>query len=207
MFTLYIDMDDVLAETGQGIVNVVNADFDRNVTFEDIYTFDLKTAFQMTEAEWTRLFSLIHAPEVLAGFACLPGAADALSRIRAAGAEIAIVTGRPAATEAVSREWLMRHHIPFDSLSMVDKYGREPDPHRALSMEALSRRHFDLAIEDSPAMATHLSQSMQVPVLLMDRPWNRGMDTHNGVRRIQGWTEAESAILKAFDSKVCTRRR
>jgi len=198
MFTLYIDMDDVLAETGQGIVKVVNAEFHRNITFEDITTFDLKTAFDMTEAEWTRLFSLIHAPEVLDGFACLPGAAAALRRVKEAGVEIAIVTGRPASTEVVSRAWLRRHHIPFDSLSMVDKYGREPHPHLALTMEALSQRHFDLAIEDSPAMATHLSQSMQVPVLLMDRPWNRGMDMHNGVQRIQSWTEAESAILKAF---------
>jgi uncharacterized HAD superfamily protein len=189
MATLYIDMDDVLAETGEGIVTIVNREFGTQYTFHDIITFDLKNAFSLNDREWAHLYDVIHRPQEMGAFGCMEGARSILEQWAELGHTIAIVTGRPAKTEAISRAWLEAYNLPYHSLTMVDKYGREPDRKKAISLEELSLRHFDLAVEDSPQMALHLAQTMHLPVMLYDRPWNQSLNPGPQIQRAFNWNE------------------
>jgi uncharacterized HAD superfamily protein len=71
---------------------------------------------------------------------------------------------------------------------MVDKYSRKNiDRNMAISMEAFSEMKFCLAVEDSAAMAQHLSQQMGIPVALIDRPWNRTAKLNHNIQRYASW--------------------
>ncbi|MFH1153906.1 MAG: hypothetical protein V1793_08820 [Pseudomonadota bacterium] len=80
-------------------------------------------------------------------------------------------------------------------MSSVDKYSRPGmDTDIAVSLDEFSRNRYCLAVEDSPAMADYLSNTMKVPVALMDRPWNRDFQTRQACLRHRSWTSIRAAL-------------
>ena len=73
---------------------------------------------------------------------------------------------------------------------MVDKYGwPDTDKDIAISLEDLSSMQFSFAIEDNTTMVNHLSHTMDIPVILFDRPWNRLLAESKSILRCRSWAE------------------
>jgi len=51
----------------------------------------------------------------------------------------------------------------------------------------LAAQHFCWAVEDSLPMAQYLATAMEVPVALLDAPWNRTESQQPGVNRYRDW--------------------
>jgi uncharacterized HAD superfamily protein len=195
MLPIYVDFDDVLSETGQACVNIIEREFGRKIAFEDLHSFDLKISCRLTDKEYKRLFELLHEPEEILNYNPIDGAIDVLSAWADRGFDIAIVTGRPTTAHDVSIQWLNQHKVPYHSFIMVDKYYREKmDRRLAISMEELAQKRFSLAIEDSSKMAKFVSEEMDVPVALFDRPWNRHFSLNGNVKRFDAWPQIEQDL-------------
>lgn len=122
-------------------------------------------------------------------------AVGVLGQWREQGFEIAIVTGRPPDSIDVSLEWLGRHRIAFDSFTCVDKYARFTNTTgNAITLADLSQRAFCWAVEDSLPMAHFLAREMEVPVALIDRPWNGSDVDPIRIRRCRDWPAISAAI-------------
>src|SRR5262249_48423587 len=121
---IYVDLDDVLCQTARHFLAVVEREFGKRVPFEQLTDFDVGIACGLQPAERDALYRIVHQPGELLQMAPVPEAIAALGRWQAAGREIAIVTGRPPDTREVSQSWLERHGVPYQSLLMVNKYGR-----------------------------------------------------------------------------------
>lgn len=189
--TIYVDMDDVLCETCRGLIDLLRDEFGRTVAYDDVHDFDLANSFDLTRDELDAFLDRAHETDVLAGLALIAGSKETLEDWTARGFDIAILTGRPPSARRATEEWLGRHAIPHDHLYFVDKYGRfgdEAGVDGALSLDDLSALRFRLAIEDSPTTAAFLADKGVAPVVLLDRPWNRGL-TNGGIRRVAGWSE------------------
>jgi uncharacterized HAD superfamily protein len=194
---IYVDLDDVLSQTGQTFLDVLEEDFGRRVEFESIVDFDLGHSFEMDAEELERFMHHAHAPEILARMVPIPGAVEVLAAWRAAGYRVEVVTGRPPSAFRASREWLERHRFPHDALRFVDKYGRGGvDPEtgvEATPIADLARDGYCLAIEDAAHVGRYLAGELGIPVILLERPWNRGesLGVVNGTRmvRCRDWTE------------------
>jgi len=194
MLPIYVDLDDVIAESTRSYVGIVRQLFGRKVAYENILTFDLKASFGFTQDEFDCFFHFVHQPDAIMGFNPIEGSIDALSEWESNGAEIRIVTGRLASSYDASKEWLVANGVPFHSLTMVDKYSRpENRDSHAMSLDQLSEMRFQMAIEDSPAMAEFLSRKMGIPVLLLDRPWNRKAALDSPVQRCRNWRQVHQA--------------
>ncbi len=189
---IYVDMDDVVSRTTEVYAGIVEKEFGKQVQFEQILSFDLKISFGLTDKEFHYFFDLIHQPDFLLGFEPVEGAVETLVNWTAAGHCIDIVTGRPAPSLAASLEWLAKNQVPFDSFILVDKYDRAGNG-KAISKKELSRRTYDLAVEDSREMALFLAQTMGVPVALYDRPWNALPVDHDRVVRCFSWQEIRTS--------------
>ncbi len=192
---VYVDFDDVLCETARGLIDVIDEHFGRSIEFEDIHSFDLALSFGLDEHELARLMEFAHTADILTAFAPVKGAVETLRDWAGRGARIWIVTGRPPLTEDASVEWLQRYGVPYERLIFVDKYGRfKADVHgAALTLDELSQLPFSLAIDDAPQMALYLSETMHVETVMLDRPWNRGIQLSGSVTRCFNW--AEIALL------------
>ena len=194
---IYVDLDDVLAQTIHALVALLERHFARRVEIEQVVHFDLGRSFGLAPDELAEFMRLVHQPQVLGALEPSPGAAPALASWIERGYAVAVMTGRPPSAASASRRWLREHRIPHTSFACVDKYAR-PDwagpADRALPFDMLTGLGFALAVEDSLEVAALLAERCGVPVALMDRPWNRdlsglGPAARAGIVRCHGWAE------------------
>lgn len=190
MKTVYVDMDDVLTDSTEAFLAVLEQDFGKKVAFDEIFDFDLKKSFHLTDGEYERFFSAIHQPDIILDFKPIQDSIQVLKAWRKSGFRIVVVTGRLTATYESSQAWLAVHDVPYDDFIMLDKYSRkDTDMRIAVSLEEFSKMKFDLAVEDSLRMAQYLSTEMEFPVILFDRPWNRDAVLNGRIHRCRSWIE------------------
>jgi len=193
MLPIYVDFDDVLSDTTSAFLKILKCEFGRSVNFDDIFSFDLKASFNLTDSEYESFFDRVHQADVIMSFAPMEGAIGALEAWVKRDYQISIVTGRLTSAHAASLDWLAKQNVPYHSFTMVDKYSRgNTDPKIAVSMEEFSEMKFSLAIEDSATMALHLSQQMGIPVALIDRPWNRRTNMNPKISRYTSWYDIQN---------------
>ena len=173
---IYVDLDDVLSETGQAFIEVLARHFDRRVSFDEIHDFDLGRSFDLSPAELDEFMELAHEPAVLEAMKPIPGAAVVLSGWIETGYRVQVVTGRPPSTGSASRAWLEAMAIPHHELLFVDKYGRGgTDPEtgiQAVPLRQLESEEYCLAVEDAAHVSRVLAVDLRIPVALLERPWN-----------------------------------
>ena len=195
-------MDDVLCHTARHCLTIIAREFGKAVAFEQLSTFDLGSACALRPDEIAELFRIVHHPDELIGLEPVEGAVTALRQWTAVGYDIAIVTGRPPPTYDASLQWLARHQVPYESVTVVDKYGRfETASTIGITLSQLAERQFCWAVEDSLPMASYLADRMQVPVALMDRPWNRADVEHSLIGRYKRWDDIANAWPGAGNGK------
>ena len=191
---IYVDQDDVLAETTARFPAVVQELFGRSKTFEEIHTFHLDRAFGLSSAELARLFEFVHAGEFLIELEARDGAIEVLEGGEAAGHEIRVVTGRPPQAHAHSVDWLAHRDIPHAHFHICDKYDRFETGADVLHLDDVRALDFEIAVEDSLDMAGLLAGWGVPEVLLLDRPWNRDHDSlpeavRDRVQRVDNWQQ------------------
>ena len=196
---IYVDIDDVLCETAASLCGLAAREFGRHVAYEDVLDFDLQRVFGLTDAEMRRFAVLSHEPDCLRGFPVTEGAVAGLRTLRRAGAEIDILTGRPAAAHAATEAWLASVGLGDFPVEYVDKYGRSfvrhPDDPPTVPLAELLARQYDFAIDDSPVILRSLAAWTSTRVLVFDRPWNRAFGLAPNMTRVAGWRAVESAVL------------
>ncbi len=202
---LYIDIDDVLCETAGALARIVNEQFGKNFTYNDVTNFNLQHAFNLTPEQFHHMFEIFHREENILNFEPIEHAVDSVNFLFDQGHNISVVTGRPPATRAHSKQWLVKHGVRYHHLYFVDKYGRmmgfDKDP-ETLSLDELVKLPFDYAVEDNADMALFVSEKMKTPVLLLDCPWNRDLQQSSLsdaalITRCHGWKEVVGKINSA----------
>lgn len=201
MRRIYVDLDDVLAQTGRMFLRILAQEFGRVVAFEEIRSYHLGESFCLEREELTQFMRLVHEPGALGGVEPMPGGAETLTAWRALGYEIFVVTGRPLSTLESSLDWLSCHGIPYTAFHFLDKYsqiyrGAHGSPDGTLSLADLPELDFCLAVEDFPDITAHLARELRVPVALFDRPWNRevgdlGAAEGAPIVRCRDWSEIQ----------------
>ena len=188
---VYVDLDDVLSRTAEGLLGLADRMFGRRLGFDELHSFDLGQSFALSADQHRALMRAAHESEFVMALGVQPGALDCVGELHAAGCEIEVVTGRPPNTLDDASEWLFRQGFPELPVRSVDKYGRHPGAPGSLPLAWLRERAFDVAIEDSFETAQFLAEQTQARVLLLDRPWNadplRGPSAKK-ITRVRDWT-------------------
>jgi uncharacterized HAD superfamily protein len=173
---IYVDIDDVLSATIERLIDLLEELHARRIEIEHVRDFDLARPFGLDEEGIQRFMAVAHRDEVIESIAPHPGAASVLDRWSQAGHSITLVTGRPPITTEASRRWLATHRFTHDALHHLDKWGRaswNESGLPALRFEDLPAFDFAFAVEDSLSTAVRLVEDLDLPVALIDRPWNR----------------------------------
>jgi len=188
-------MDDVLCDTAGAYLALLAREFDLHVDFEEVFSFNLQDSFGLDDEQNRHLFSCAHEPDFVSELQPIEGMLDVLRNWQRQGFHLSIITGRHTSARDATHQWLADQKIPYHSFIMVDKYNwSRTDKKIAISLEQMSRMNFDAGVEDSPKMADYLSSEMGMPVILFDRPWNRGYEPDSKSRRCLGWQEVEAAV-------------
>jgi len=177
---IYVDIDDVLCETIARLADLLEHMHDRRVDPGQVKHFDLGESFGLDSDQIESFMERAHADEIIESIAPTPGAADVLSRWQRSGHRITLVTGRPPRTNAASRRWLDTYEFSHESLHHLDKWNRPSwnlTGLPAIAFDDLPSFGFEFAVEDSLDTAVRLIEEFEIPVALLDRPWNRAVET------------------------------
>ena len=195
--TIYVDLDDVLCETARHFLVIVAREFNKRIAYEDLTDFDIGSSCGLRPAETDELYRIVHRPDELMQMAPIDGAIATLQQWANNGYEIAIVTGRPPESYEPSLAWLTSHRVPYASFCMVDKYSRfATDNTIAIRLDELAQQKYCWAVEDSLPMAKFLASRMELPVALIDCPWNRASADHANVGRYADWPTLARQMLR-----------
>jgi len=194
--TIYVDLDDVLCQAARHFLVVVEREFGKRIAYEELTNFDVGHSCGLAAEERDELYRIVHRPDDLLNMAPVSEAIAVLKGWEEQGFDIAIVTGRPPESVQVSLAWLAKHQISHSSFTVVDKYSRfRTDRTNAISLAELAGRRFCWAVEDSLPMARFLADQMNLPVALIDRPWNRTDAVHNRIMRYLDWQAIAGATM------------
>ena len=192
---IYVDIDDVLARTIESLIDLLDETHGRRVEVEAVRHFDLEKSFALSDEEILAFMARAHEDEVLERIEPVGDGVRTVTDWHDDGHEVHLVTGRPPASNAASRRWLARHDVAHTALHHLDKWSRptwNDEGLPALRFEELETMGFDFAVEDSLDTAVRLVEEFELPVLLMDRPWNRDLSavarsTRSRLTRCVGW--------------------
>ena len=173
---IYVDIDDVLSATIERLVELLDDLHERRVEPSEVAYFDLSRSFGLDREEIDSFMQRAHDDDVLLSIRPVAGAADVLAAWNALGHRVSLVTGRPPRTNAASRRWLETHDFNHESLHHLDKW-KQPSWNLAglpvIEFDDLADLSFEFAVEDNLDTALRLIEEFDIPVALMDRPWNR----------------------------------
>ncbi|MFK7894816.1 MAG: hypothetical protein AB8G23_03210 [Myxococcota bacterium] len=198
---IYVDIDDVLSATIERLIDLLEDHHGRRVEVKDVLHFDLEKSFDLSSAEIVTFMEAAHEDAVIESIVPAEGAGSVLADWQSDGDEIALVTGRPPSTNAASKRWLSTHGLAHDALHHLDKWGR-PSWNQAglpaLRFDEIPALEFGFAVEDSLDTAVRLVEEFDLPVCLMDRPWNRSTEslptnTRDRLLRCASWEDVADA--------------
>lgn len=180
---LCIDIDGTVTEPYYWLERA-NRYFDRQLQPEDITAYEIHKMLDIEEDDYHEFYDLygklLHR-ESKARF----GASEAIQGLYHQH-RIHFVTAREEMMRETSIEWLERHQMPMDSISLLGSHYK---------VEKARELNSDLFIEDCYGNALQLAQA-GFEVLLIDCSYNKGPLPQN-VTRVKTWSE----ILVIADRK------
>lgn len=195
---LYVDFDDVVAETLVGLAALLRRERGWAPSFEETREFDLHVSFRLDPAAYDDFMRKAHQPAELLALDEIPGATAVLRAWLDDGLAPVVVTGRPAWCHAASRQWLDERGLADLPLVFADKYNRHvgpvPEGVELLRADGLRSLGFALAIDDAPPALDFVLRSGLCPALVFDRPWNRAY--RPDLPRARTWSEVDAHVRR-----------
>ncbi|MCL5676198.1 MAG: hypothetical protein M1120_03680 [Patescibacteria group bacterium] len=205
-----IDIDDVIAKTGQIFYQRINERFGLNIDFTKVpsydyvdkkvfekgYTphefYDYLTKLQLTSTYHNELDSRRYLRDIL-------------KRFYKKGHLLYLVSNRHVLILPYTLVWLKKTGIlPYLSGVIHNSYTQKP--YAAFKVREAKRLKLDLFLEDALDYALPIAQS-GIPVILFDRPWNQSAGLPKNVYRVDGWKQAEEIMKQLARDKKHDKKK
>lgn len=181
---LLVDMDDTIERLLEAWVRGVNERYDRNVTYDEITSWDVSAAYPGLTRE--QVYAIPAEPGFWGRVEPIPGAAESMRRLMDAGHDVFIVTATPPEQVQEKMHDLLFKYFPFLSWDQVI----------VTSKKQMIRG--DVLIDDG----VHNLEGGDYVKILMTAPHNRSYDAEeNGMIRVHNWQQVEEVIQKIKSEK------
>ena len=167
-----VDLDNVLAETGQYVAQLVAIHYMPGFTVDQYTSWNLTDCTEMTHEQQEDIYQILHTE--LQELDEVEGAGAAMDLLGYLGHFLHIVTHRPVETMMDTAKWWADQNIIYSQLDVCND-------------KSIFFKDIDLLIDDSPSIAMKAVE-MGRPVFLYDRPWNQGI-SHPLITRVANWSE------------------
>lgn len=197
-FKIGIDIDNVIADSYPHYIDAFNKKFGTAVKYEEIFHFYyLEKNVGVDESQVAEFIeSIVHSEEFQLKIPPIKDARKIIKKWIRKGYSIHYITSRPIDTKTETIKWLKKHGFFIKGITL-DLYNEKEHNFTHISRINSYKRFIadgkklDIFIEDS----IDIAKSMDIPVLLVDRPWNQGKLPKN-VNRVKDWAEIERRVNK-----------
>jgi len=191
-----IDVDDVLAESLPGYLEAFRRRFGHEVKIEEAAWEIFRRYPEISATQMWGFFSELEASDFLGTRPLYPEAVEAVRTLSATGHRLFVVTGRLSQHREHTRRLLERAGLLGVFEELVHRDG-EPAPEYKTRM--VRELRLDLLIEDELPVAL-AAAAVPIPVLLFDRPWNRG-ELPTGLTRVTDWSQVLHLVAGQASSR------
>lgn len=190
---LAVDCDDVLLEFMWALFQFLNQRLGRNYTYEELTSYNLADFLFLSEEEKQEHVEEFYRSSVFDDLLPIEGAAEAMRELMLM-CRLVVVTSRHPEHEPKTLANLGRHYPSvFSETHHLGHYDRKLRPEEKLSKGLICQRIGAIGcIEDGPGNAHEIAKH-GVPVILPDRPWNRG-EFPPLVKRVHSWQEIVTTV-------------
>jgi hypothetical protein len=182
-YLLAVDLDGVVADYVSGYVSFL---FDEGIlgglVSTEQYTYNIAELYGLDKRIEEKAKRVFQEEGGFAALPCFAGAKDTLIKAKSKGYKIVIITARPylevKRIYADTMAWLEAEGIPYDAIY----WGKDKADIVFRYLHPAVPVYF---IEDRDKHAIELANE-GIRVLLMDKPYNRGVE-HSNITRVDGW--------------------
>lgn len=190
-----IDIDNVIADTYTVYLDKFNREFTTDIAYEELIDFYYLEKRSGIRIERVKLFleTILQDEKLQLSYKPFTKAVKVIKNWLNNGFFIHYITARPSFMRKITHQWLKKNgfigkntavHL-FDS---EGDYKTDVEFKKALSEKLV----LDLFIED----AIEFVEKLEIPVLLIDRPWNRAYNLSKKVTRVKDWEEIDQFVKK-----------
>jgi uncharacterized HAD superfamily protein len=196
-----IDIDDVLVESLPEYLRRFCRRFGYALCDEDAAWEIFRRYPEIPAAQMWEFFGELEAADFLATRPAYPDAVRGVRHLAARGHRLYVVSGRLQEHLCHTRRLLARDGLLEAFQELVHRGGTEAAVD--YKPRVIRERRLDLLIDDEPHVAAAVA-GIPVPVLLPDRPWNRG-PLAPGVVRVHTWEEIQTLVARMADARGSVR--
>lgn len=186
-----MDVDDVLVESLPEYLRLFEQYFGHRVPVAEAAWEVFRRFPQIPQDRLDGFFAHLDRINFLASRPVYPEAVVAVRRLAAQGHRLIVVTGRFVTHESYTRQLLAGAGILDAFSALVHRDGEPTQTYKARTAKVWG---LDLLVDDELHVAACVAPA--VPVLLMDRPWNRE-PLPAGVTRVSGWDQVLAFVERA----------
>lgn len=187
-----IDIDNVVSDTYVALVGKFNEVYGTSIRIDEVLDYYYLEKHSGIEKEEVQEFIYTSLEREDFSLAIKPyeDATAVIKQWSSQGHSIHYITARPTSLGEVTKKWLEKHDfwVKSATLDLFDEsieYKSDSDYKR----QVIEKIGINLLIEDSKENA----KILDIPVLLLDRPWNKGELPEN-VKRVSNWKEIEREV-------------
>lgn len=185
-----IDIDNVISDSYTAYLERFNKEFGRNIQYEELFDFYYLEKHTDINIERIKIFidTVIKDNEFQLGLSPYKEAIAVINNWQRLGFSIHYITVRPVSIRQITFDWLKKHGFigKKTTLDLYDEKGIYKSD-VAYKKGLADKLKLDLFIED----AVEIARALTIPVLLLDRPWNRTPGLPKNVKRVKSWQEIE----------------
>lgn len=195
-----IDIDNVIANSYPAFLAKFNEVFATQIKYEEIFDFYYLEKHPNVKHDKAKDFihKLLVDEEFQLNILPYERVLPIISNWKKTGHRIHYITSRPHTSRDLTYRWLEKHGFllpgtTLDLFNSTQHFNKHRKKIREYKKMVAEKRGVNLFIEDSREIA----ETMEIDVLLLDRPWNQGKLPKN-VKRVKDWEEIEKYIDKIY---------
>jgi uncharacterized HAD superfamily protein len=194
-FRIGIDIDNVISDSYPHYLKKFNSTYNTNILYEEITDFYYLEKYRDKNQKELHGFidTLVVDENFQLSLPVYPDASNCIKKWSNEGKSIHYITARPQKAYKSTLKWLKNNGfwVKGATLDMFDEINHTKD--YEFKKEVVAEKNIHLLLEDSVAIAN----AVNIPVILFDRPWNKGKLRSN-IHRLKNWKEV-CDFVKKFD--------
>ena len=185
-----VDIDDVLLNFMGGLIHFYNSKYGTSFKKRDIFSYKLEESFGITKKERIMRLEEFYSSPFFSEIEPIRGAQEALDFLSKKN-EIIIVTSRELNLKQITESSLERNFKgKYSELFYSKNYSQGGGKSKA---EICLEQRVSLLIEDCLMYALDCN-AKEIPVFLMNKPWNKTNLEGTLVKRVRNWKEVLKKI-------------
>lgn len=180
-----IDIDEVVVEFVRGYLKLYNQKYNKNIKFEDIFTYSLWKPLGRSKEEVFELADEYYLSESFDKIELVQGAKEGIKELNSIS-EAVFITSRPNIIKEKTKTFL-KQVFPDPNLKIIHSSNSYSQTNGKTKSEICKNQKIDILIEDDINYALDCADN-GIKVILLDKPWNQEKE-HKNIIRVKDWDE------------------